>query len=50
MLASGGLFAVVELAGFPRFLPEDAPQDRPGLEERCHAALADEHRRSPTAI
>ncbi|MGC0418166.1 class I SAM-dependent methyltransferase [Embleya sp. AB8] len=37
-LAPGGLFAVVELAGFPRFLPEDAPGDRPGLEERCHAA------------
>ncbi|WP_369201340.1 trans-aconitate 2-methyltransferase [Streptomyces sp. PU-14G] len=38
MLAPGGLFAVVELAGFPRFLPESAPADRPGLEERCHAA------------
>ncbi|RCG15608.1 class I SAM-dependent methyltransferase [Streptomyces diacarni] len=38
MLAPGGLFAVVELAGFPRFLPEDAPEDRPGLEERCHTA------------
>ncbi|MEV4750006.1 methyltransferase [Streptosporangium sp. NPDC049248] len=38
MLPSGGLFAVVELAGFPRFLPEGAPEDRPGLEERCHAA------------
>ncbi|MET8584674.1 class I SAM-dependent methyltransferase [Streptomyces collinus] len=36
-LAPGGLFAVVELAGFPRFLPADAPADRPGLEERCHA-------------
>ncbi|MEU9189788.1 class I SAM-dependent methyltransferase [Streptomyces sp. NPDC048484] len=36
-LAPGGLFAVVELAGFPRFLPESAPEDRPGLEERCHA-------------
>ncbi|MGW7087241.1 class I SAM-dependent methyltransferase [Streptomyces sp. NPDC054871] len=40
LLAPGGLFAVVELAGFPRFLPADAPADRPGLEERCHAALA----------
>ncbi|SFE60273.1 Methyltransferase domain-containing protein [Blastococcus tunisiensis] len=40
VLAPGGLFAVVELAGFPRFLPEDAPEDRPGLEERCHAATA----------
>jgi SAM-dependent methyltransferase len=39
-LAPGGLFVVVELAGFPRFLPEDAPEERPGLEERCHAALA----------
>ncbi|MFD4479156.1 class I SAM-dependent methyltransferase [Streptomyces sp. NPDC058471] len=40
LLAPGGLFAVVELAGFPRFLPADAPADRPGLEERCHTALA----------
>ncbi|MFQ6393617.1 class I SAM-dependent methyltransferase [Nocardia sp. KC 131] len=39
LLAPGGLFAVVELAGFPRFLPEDAPEQAPGLEERCHAAL-----------
>ncbi|MET8289853.1 methyltransferase [Streptomyces sp. NPDC051639] len=37
-LAPGGLFAVVELAGFPRFLPESAPAGRPGLEERCHTA------------
>jgi ubiquinone/menaquinone biosynthesis C-methylase UbiE len=37
-LAPGGLFAVVELAGHPRFLPEHAPEDRPGLEERVHAA------------
>ncbi|MBP0456807.1 class I SAM-dependent methyltransferase [Streptomyces montanisoli] len=37
-LAPGGLLAVVELAGFPRFLPEDGPEERPGLEERCHAA------------
>ncbi|MER7485605.1 class I SAM-dependent methyltransferase [Streptomyces sp. NPDC126497] len=37
-LAPGGLFAVVELAGHPRFLPENAPEDRPGLEERVHAA------------
>ncbi|MFI6694791.1 class I SAM-dependent methyltransferase [Streptomyces sp. NPDC050433] len=42
-LAPGGLFAVVELAGFPRFLPEGAPADRPGLEERCHAALDRHH-------
>ncbi|MCJ0872007.1 trans-aconitate 2-methyltransferase [Streptomyces sp. AP-93] len=38
LLAPGGLFAVVELAGFPRFLPADAPEGRPGLEERCHTA------------
>lgn len=38
VLVPGGLFAVLELAGFPRFLPESAPEDRPGLEERCHAA------------
>jgi SAM-dependent methyltransferase len=37
-LVPGGLFAVVELAGFPRFLPDDAPENRPGLEQRCHAA------------
>lgn len=43
MLLPGGLFAVVELAGSPRFLPEDAPEDRPGLEERCHAAIAHQH-------
>ncbi|MDN5688092.1 MAG: L-histidine N(alpha)-methyltransferase [Brachybacterium sp.] len=38
-LAPGGLFAVVELAGHPRFLPEDAPEDRPGLEERVHEVV-----------
>lgn len=43
LLAPGGLFAVVELAGFPRFLPESAPEDAPGLEERCHAALDRHH-------
>ncbi|ASR35814.1 methyltransferase type 12 [Prauserella marina] len=43
LLAPGGLFAVVELAGFPRFLPADAPENRPGLEERCHAASDRRH-------
>ncbi|MER7789903.1 class I SAM-dependent methyltransferase [Streptomyces sp. NPDC097640] len=43
LLAPGGLFAVVELAGFPRFLPEGALEDAPGLEERCHAALDHHH-------
>ncbi|MFE2523944.1 class I SAM-dependent methyltransferase [Streptomyces sp. NPDC059382] len=42
-LAPGGLFAVVELAGFPRFLPADAPEDRPGLEDRCHLASERRH-------
>jgi SAM-dependent methyltransferase len=42
LLAPGGLFAVVELAGFPRFLPADAPAERPGLEERFHTA-SDRH-------
>ncbi|MEU3790292.1 class I SAM-dependent methyltransferase [Streptomyces fructofermentans] len=37
-LAPGGLFAVVESAGLPRFLPEDAPEDAPGLLERCRVA------------
>lgn len=38
LLAPGGLLAVVEVADFPRFLPDDAPTGRPGLEDRCHAA------------
>jgi SAM-dependent methyltransferase len=38
-LAPGGLFALVEPDGLPRFLPPDAPEERPGLEERCHAAI-----------
>jgi SAM-dependent methyltransferase len=37
ILAPDGLLAVVEVAAFARFLPEDAFEDRPGLEERCHA-------------
>ncbi|MYV96654.1 class I SAM-dependent methyltransferase, partial [Streptomyces sp. SID1034] len=43
LLVPGGLFAVVELSGFPRFLPEDAPAERPGLEERSHAASERHH-------
>lgn len=42
-LRPGGLFAVVELAGFPRFLPDDAPENRPGVEKRCHAASERRH-------
>ncbi|GAB3561801.1 methyltransferase domain-containing protein [Amycolatopsis endophytica] len=43
LLAPGGLFAVVELDGFPRFLPADAPEYRPGLEERAHRATDSFH-------
>ncbi|MGC9497244.1 class I SAM-dependent methyltransferase [Streptomyces sp. WG7] len=43
LIASGGLFAVVELAGVPRFLPAHAPENRPGLEERAHAATNSFH-------
>ncbi|MGO4752799.1 trans-aconitate 2-methyltransferase [Streptomyces sp. 2MCAF27] len=43
LLAPGGLFAVVELDGLPRFLPADAPENRPGLEERCHRATDSFH-------
>jgi SAM-dependent methyltransferase len=35
-LAPDGLLVVIEPDGFPRFLPDDAPEDRPGLEGRCH--------------
>jgi SAM-dependent methyltransferase len=38
-LRPGGLFAVVELAAFPYFLPADLGIGRPGLEERCHAEI-----------
>ncbi|MFE9246753.1 methyltransferase domain-containing protein [Nocardiopsis sp. NPDC006938] len=37
LLAPNGLLALVELSGFPRFLPEDAPERRPGLEEVLHS-------------
>lgn len=43
LLAPGALFAVVELAGVPRFLPAQAPENRPGLEERAHAATGGFH-------
>lgn len=41
-LRPGGLLAVAEMDSFPRFLPDDLGLGRPGLEVRCHAALADE--------
>jgi SAM-dependent methyltransferase len=39
----GGVLAVVEVDGQPRFLPEDIGIGRPGLEARYHAALEPEH-------
>ncbi|GAA1190054.1 SAM-dependent methyltransferase [Kitasatospora gansuensis] len=39
-LRPGGLLAVVELDGFPRFLPDDPV---PGLEERLRAELSQRH-------
>ena len=38
--SSSGLLAVLEMDGQFRFLPDDLGIGRPGLEERCHAALA----------
>jgi ubiquinone/menaquinone biosynthesis C-methylase UbiE len=42
----GGLVAVAEFAEPLRFLPHDIGLGRPGLEERCLAALATEHAQS----
>ncbi|MGH7912874.1 MAG: class I SAM-dependent methyltransferase [Candidatus Dormibacteraceae bacterium] len=39
-LNPGGLLVVIEMAGPPRFLPDDLGRGRPGLESRCHEALA----------
>lgn len=38
-LNPGGVLVVVEMDGFPRFLPDDIGFGRPGLEARCHEAL-----------
>jgi SAM-dependent methyltransferase len=40
-LHPGGLVVVAEMDSFPRFLPDDLGLGRPGLEARCHAALAE---------
>jgi len=40
-LRPGGLLVVAEMVSFPRFLPDDLGLGRPGLEARCHAALAE---------
>jgi SAM-dependent methyltransferase len=42
-LRPGGLLAVAELDGMPRFLPDDVVPDRPGLEDRCREALSALH-------
>ena len=39
-LNPGGLLAVIEMDALPRFLPEYVGQGRPGLEARCHEAMA----------
>ncbi|MFD4180845.1 class I SAM-dependent methyltransferase [Rhodococcus sp. NPDC058514] len=39
-LNPGGLLAVVEMDALPRFLPDDVGVGRPGLESRCHEAIA----------
>src|SRR5215210_2038856 len=41
-LNPGGLVGVVEMDGLPRLLPDDVGLGRPGLEPRCHEALARE--------
>ncbi|MGW5940673.1 class I SAM-dependent methyltransferase [Streptomyces celluloflavus] len=45
-LRPGGLLAVAELDGLPRFLPDDLGIGRPGLEARCRATLT--HRQAGT--
>jgi SAM-dependent methyltransferase len=45
-LRPGGLLVVAEMdafPAFPRFLPDDLGLGRPGLETRCHEALAERH-------
>jgi hypothetical protein len=39
-LHAGGLLVVVEMDDLPRLLPDDVGLGCPGLEARCHAALA----------
>lgn len=39
-LRPGGVAVVVEMHELPRLLPDDAGLGRPGLEARCHEALA----------
>lgn len=39
-LDRGGLLVVIEMDAMPRFLPDDIGIGRPGLEARCHEAMA----------
>ena len=39
-LNPGGLLVVIEMDAPPTFLPDDVGQGRPGLEARCHQAMA----------
>ena len=39
-LAPDGVVVVVEMDGLPRFLPDDVGVGLPGLEDRCHDAMA----------
>lgn len=39
-LVPDGLLVVVEMDGLPRFLPDDLGDGLPGLEDRCHDAMA----------
>lgn len=43
-LRPGGLFAVLEMDSFPRFLPDDLGFGTPGLEARCHDLLTEQRR------
>jgi SAM-dependent methyltransferase len=40
-IRAGGVLAIAEMDGLPRFLPDDIGVGLPGLEARCHAALAE---------
>jgi SAM-dependent methyltransferase len=44
LLRPGGLLAVAEITRWLRFLPDDIGLGQPGLEDRCDAALNQEHR------
>lgn len=39
-LNPGGVLVVTEIDGLPQFLPDDVGRGRPGMESRCHEALA----------